>query len=417
MAASQRTSEVRWDGSRLRAGRGWAHGPWMVGVLALLLGCTWILTAGVAHASQTGPATGSAWRVEPTPNPAGATISELSAVSCTSGLACTAVGSHATSLSGPSATLAERWNGTTWRIQHTTLPPTAASGTLFGVSCASATACTAVGSAYNKTTRRTVNLAEAWDGTSWRVQVIPTPQGSTDSSLHGVSCTSWRACTAVGNYDAAGRVFPMAERWNGTTWRLQTVPTPAGNEFFGVSCSAVHACTAVGYHTGTGGTRPVAERWNGKKWRTQAVPLPSGTPGGTLTAVSCSSLRVCTATGGKFSSTAPTLAERWSDMSWSVQRTPSPANFETSRRQVELNGVSCTSATACTASGAYAPGGQTSYFLEAWNGHNWRLVTAPTPTDFAAGALNGTACVLARCTAVGAWSGGAVPVATLAIAS
>jgi hypothetical protein len=42
---------------------------------------------------------------------------------------------------------------------------------------------------------------------------------------------------------------------------------------------------------------------------------------------------------------------------------------------------------------------------------------APHPAGFALGALNGTSCVLARCTAVGAWSGGPIFVATLAMAN
>jgi hypothetical protein len=44
-------------------------------------------------------------------------------------------------------------------------------------------------------------------------------------------------------------------------------------------------------------------------------------------------------------------------------------------------------------------------------------VTAPHPAGFASGALNGTSCVLARCTAVGAWSGRPIFVATLAMAN
>jgi hypothetical protein len=263
-----------------------------------------------------------------------------------------------------------------------------------------------------------VNLAEAWNGTSWRIQAIPNPKGSVNGSLHAVSCTSRSACTAVGSYDnAAGRGVAVAERWNGTAWRLQSVPKPAGTEFFGVSCSTAHACTAAGYRTGTGGTRPIAEAWNGTTWHIQAVPLPHGAPGGILAAVSCTSPRACTATGASFSTTGPTLAERWNGTRWRVQATPFPANSGTSREEVELNGVSCASATACTATGAYAPGGQAAYFLEAWNGRSWRLVTAPRPAGFTAGALNGTSCALARCTAVGAWSGGPVAVATLAMAN
>lgn len=420
MVEQHRMSQVRRDGSGLRARVRWAPATRLLGVLALLLGCTWIVTAGAAQAGQASTAPGSAWKVEPTPNPAGATINELSAVSCTSGRACTAVGSRAASLSSPSFTLAERWNGTRWRIQHAIVPHGAASGTLFAVSCASATACTAVGSASGKAAGLSVNLAEAWNGTSWRVQAIADPSGSTGGSLHGVSCTSRSACTAVGYYNnAAGRELAVAERWNGTRWRIQAVPRPAKSTWFsGVSCSAAHACTAVGYqNNGTGDAQPFAEAWNGTTWRIQAVPLPRGAPGAILTAVSCTSPGACTATGSNFSTAGQTLAERWNGTRWRVQPTPNPANSGTSREEVELNAVSCTSATACTASGEYAPGGQAAYFIEAWNGRSWRLVTAPLPAGFTAGALNGMSCALARCAAVGAWSGGAVPVATLAMAN
>jgi hypothetical protein len=420
MVESHRTGLVRRDGGGVRARVCWMRAVRLLGAVIVLLGFTGIMTAGAAQASQPRTAAGSTWKVEPTPNPAGATINEFSAVSCTSGRACTAVGSHAASLSSPSFALAERWNGTSWRLQRPILPQDAASTTFTGVSCASATACTAVGSAFDKTTRLSVNLAEAWNGTSWRVQAIPTPKGSTGSSLFAVSCTSASACTAVGDYNnATGGVLAVAERWNGTAWRIQPIPRPAKvTPLFGVSCPAARACTAVGYqNNGTGDAQPLAEAWNGTSWHVQAVPLPHGAPGGILVAVSCTLPSACTATGANFSTTGPTLAERWNGTSWRVQPTPSPANFGTSREEVTLNGVSCTSATACTATGAYAPGGKAAYFIEAWNGLGWRLVTAPHPAGFIQGALNGISCTLARCTAVGAWSGGAVPVATLAMAN
>ena len=419
MAASHRMSKVRRDGGGLRAGVRWAHVVRLLSAVIVLLGFSAIVTAGAAQASQPRVAAGSAWKVEPTPNQNrnAAGINELSAVSCTSGRACTAVGSHAASLSSPGFTLAERWNGTSWQIQPTILPKGAESASLTGVSCPSATACTAVGSAFVKATRRSVNLAEAWNGTSWRVQAIPAPKGAANSLLFGVSCTSPTACTAVGYYNnTAGRAVAQAERWNGTTWRLQVVPMPASMELFGVSCSAARACTAVGYRTGTGGTGPLAEAWNGTRWHAQAVPLPHGSPGGILDAVSCTSPRACTATGANFTTTGPTLAERWNGTRWRVQPAPYPANSGLSREEVQLNAVSCTSATACTASGAYAPGGHPAYFLEAWNGRSWRLVTAPHPAGFVQGALNGVSCALARCTAVGAWTGGPISIATLAMA-
>jgi hypothetical protein len=420
MAESHRTGLVRRGSSGVRAGECWRRAVRLLGAVASVLGFLAVVTAGAAQASQPGTAVGSGWRVEPTPNLPSAEINEFSAVSCTSGRACTAVGSHAASLSSPGFTLAQRWNGTSWRIQHTILPNGAASSTFTGVSCASATACTAVGAAIGKATRRGVNLAEAWNGTSWRVQAIPTPMGSTGSSLFAVSCTSASACTAVGNYgNAAGRVLAMAERWNGKAWRIQPLPRPAKvTQLFGVSCPAARACTAVGFqNSGTGDAQPLAEAWNGTRWQVQAVPLPRKAPGGALSAVSCTTPSACTATGTNFSTTGPTLAERWNGKHWRVQPTPNPANFTTSMGEVALNGVSCTSATACTASGKYSPGGNAAYFLEAWNGRRWRLVTAPLPAGFAQGALNGMSCAPARCTAVGAWSGGPVPVATLAMAN
>ena len=419
MAKSKRASQVRRDGSGVR----WAHATRLLGVLTLLLGCTWVVTAGAAQASPTGTAAGNGWKVEPTPNQNrnSAGINELSAVSCTSARSCTAVGSHAASLSSPGFTLAERWNGTRWRIQHTILPKGAQSTTFSGVSCASATACTAVGSTPGKKPDTSVSLAEAWNGTSWRVQAVPAPKGSTSSALFGVSCTSPTACTAVGDYNtAAGRSLVLAERWNGATWRIQAVPKPAMSaSFHAVSCSTAHACTAVGFHAGAGGTRPMAVAWNGTAWHIQAVPLPpasSGSSGGILAAVSCTSPSACTATGANFNNTRPTLAARWNGTSWRIQPTPSPPDFTTSTQEVTLNGVSCASATACTASGQYAPDNNGAYFLEAWNGRSWRLVAAPHPAGFGSGALNSMSCVPARCTAVGAWSGGPIFVATLAMA-
>jgi hypothetical protein len=136
-----------------------------------------------------------------------------------------------------------------------------------------------------------------------------------------------------------------------------------------------------------------------------------------LSAVSCTSPHACTATGTDFGATHPTLAERWNGTRWRVQATPSPANFQQSASAIALDGVSCTSATACAASGEYSPGGLAAYFIEMWNGKKWRLATTPVPAGFSHGALLGMACATDRCAAVGAWSGGALLQATLALAN
>ena len=230
-------------------------------------------------------------------------------MSCTSASACTAVGASS------SGALAERWNGTTWSIQHTPTPTGGSNTLLQGVSCASASACTAVGSTSTSTT--TVTLAERWNGTAWSIQHTPNPTGVQGSGLAGVSCASASACTAVG-IDITGPSSggSLAERWNGTTWSIQHTPTPAGGSSVvlgGVSCTLASACTAVGdYNSGTTGVT-LAERWNGTAWSIQTTPNPTGAPVSLLNGVSCASATACTAAGGYNNGTAGvTLAERWS---------------------------------------------------------------------------------------------------------
>ena len=108
--------------------------------------------------------------------------------------------------------LVERWNGTKWAIQKTPNPVGASSIFLFGVSCTSASACTAVGYYYNGTTY--VTLAERWNGTKWSIQQTPNPTGGSGNQLVGVSCASTSACTAAGQYSNGTTTVTLAERWN-----------------------------------------------------------------------------------------------------------------------------------------------------------------------------------------------------------
>jgi hypothetical protein len=276
----------------------------------------------------------------------------------------------------------------------------------------------AVGSAFQNASRRQTVLIEAWNGKRWQVQ--PSPDiAARDASLYGVSCTSSRSCTAVG-FSLGSPARAIVERWDGSSWRLQAIPQLAKDtHLLGVSCSNAHACIAVGWNNATGNARPLAESWNGKQWRAQTVPLPHGESAGIFEAVSCTSPRACTATGTDFNPGpgGPTLAERWNGRTWRAQRTPSPANSSLSVSEVALDGVSCTSANACTAIGAYSPDHASAYFIESWNGRRWRLLAAPHPADFAHGALLGISCAGARCAAVGAYAGRVRLQSTLAMAN
>lgn len=147
------------------------------------------------------------WSIEPTPNPTGGTNSVLYSVSCVSASACTAAGDYANGMT--SMTLAERWNGTKWSIENTPNPTGAADSFLYGVSCASASVCTAAGLYFDYTADLT--LAEGWNGTTWSIEPTPNPSGGSKSILYSVSCPSAGPCTAVGYHDNGSTNVTLAE--------------------------------------------------------------------------------------------------------------------------------------------------------------------------------------------------------------
>jgi hypothetical protein len=308
------------------------------------------------------------WAIHRTPgNPAGAEGNDLTAVSCTSASACTAVGS-----AGP-GTLAARWDGRTWFIEKTPIPAAAMLSRLAGVSCTSATACTAVGY-YQDRNLAQFPLAERWDGKTWSTQQIP-PTAGGFSGLTRVSCGSATACVAVGN-----AASPLTERWDGTAWTGQ--PTAAGvTSLSDVSCASAAACVAVGNSE----TGPVAERWDGTIWILQALPDGSG-----ASSVSCASARACTAVSTTDS------ALRWDGTTWSKQPL-APATGH-------LSAVSCASARACTAVGDQLVANLGVVLLaEHWNGRNWAIQRIPSPRGSQnSPSLAGVSCAAARaCLAVG----------------
>jgi hypothetical protein len=195
----------------------------------------------------------------------------------------------------------------------------------------------AVGKFFNSTTNRWTRLAEQWNGTSWALKATKNASGETFSTLTGVSCASPAACTAVGGYAL------LAEQWNGTSWANKATPSPTGTtfaDFTGVSCSAASACTAAGGFATTSGAEfpsaPLAERWNGTSWALQTTPNPASEG---FAGSSCPAATSCAAVGSSF-------AEGWNGVTWATQSISTLTIGE-----VELAGVSCSAVNACTAGG------------------------------------------------------------------
>jgi hypothetical protein len=368
---------------------------------------------------------GTSWTLQRARNPAGAVYSVLYSVFCTAATVCVAVGNDLNYRSDDWLTLAEVWHGQAWKVRATPNPAGSIVSYLYGVSCSSKTACTAVGffinSAGSQGNTLGATLAEAWNGTAWTIQPTPNPTGTNTSSidaLDGVSCRSPTSCSAVGYYtDGGSGAKTLAEVWNGTAWTIRPAVDPgrAYSALYGVSCDSATACTAVGYYRERAGTHvALAESSAGTGWTAQAIPVPIGAAPSVLAGVSCGSPRTCTAVGFYRNSpgTTMTLAEAWNGTAWTVQRTPDPA---TATHHV-LAGVSCSSESACVAVGR-SYGQRAGYPLaEVWNGITWAIQpTAKLPGASPDGELSGVSCASAMaCTAVGYYrdgSGQPVPLA------
>jgi hypothetical protein len=335
---------------------------------------------------------GSRWSLVASPSPAGSYNSDLYSVSCAS-VRCLAVGhSYAASFAGKDDTLAESWDGSRWSIIASPSPST--NSALYGVSCASNSNCLAAGLFFNSANNYQT-LAESWNGS--RLVII-----NQDAELAGTSCVDARHCVSVGSYISPRSVSAtLIEFSNGTSrWAVRS-PNPRNSEgsyLSAVSCLSALRCVAVGYYYNLHNTREtLVESWDGVRWAIVPSPNPAGAAYSVLYGISCSSASRCTAVG---SAAGRVLAESWDGSQWTLQDTPDPATTA----YAELNSVSCNQ-TRCLAVGyetdVYYHADLT--LAEVWRNGAWSMVpsAAPGKEEFKASLLHGTSCSNTGCLAVG----------------
>jgi hypothetical protein len=269
---------------------------------------------------------------------------------------------------------------------------------LVGVSCTGRSQCTATGLASTRSGKNVKTLAERWNGTTWAVQSTPTPTSRTllgGTLTGGVSCTSSTTCVADGFSYSKSSMRLLGEGWNGHTWTAQPDATPVvAAESAGIACRWAKDCMAVG---GRLSGMTLAEHWNGRKWS----PLTTKHDG-ELIGVACPATGNCTAVGQNMGGKA--LAAHWNGKAWSDQSVASPDQFNA------LGGVSCTAVKDCVAVGT--GGSVTSSALdlaplaEHWTGGKWAVLTVPDPAPAGdASELNSVSCTSAtNCMAVGDYS-------------
>ncbi|MCW2984053.1 MAG: hypothetical protein JWR63_1623 [Conexibacter sp.] len=338
----------------------------------------------------------AAWSVSSYTAPSN--TSQMAGVACTTASSCVAVGFQ----SGvASLGLSTKWNGSTF----TTLTTASSTSELNGVGCSSATACVAVGA---NLASGSVPHAESYNGTSWSNMTTVTPGSSTFAELDAVACPSSTSCYAVGFYNTATATVPLIETWNGTSWSQQTATLPSGTtnaKLADVSCTSTSACTAVGYYDATSQPRRTfANRWNGTSWANQTVANQSGHTGSELQGVSCTTATACNAVGyyTDSSSVQHSLAQVWNGTLWTLKTVPDPA----SGSGPDLYDISCwtTPSAGCAAVGGYtapAPALNVEPLAASWNGTAWSLATVPKASGMSDTSLAGVSCPT-TCMAVGA---------------
>jgi hypothetical protein len=261
----------------------------------------------------------------------------------------------------------------------------------------------AVGEYFRRSRSPAIPLIERWNGARWSVQSAPSapaPSGYryTNSRLEAVACPSSSLCFAVGQAVAFGAGnapgAPLIERWNGRRWR-RAASLQASGPLTSISCTSTRACTAVGGVENTVGTAnannqhqvysSAIERWNGHSWSLQPFPAPPASLAAIPLGVSCTSAIVCTAVGsaasaqtGQAASFPPDQAVvgNWNAATWSTQtQNYPPAIYRSPSTQTphtSLTAVACQTSASCAAVGSYvASNGDIGPLGAVWDGSTW----------------------------------------------
>ena len=242
---------------------------------------------------------------------------------------------------------------------------------------------------------------------TWAIAPSPNTSSTQNNDLSAVSCTSPTACVSVGAFNNGTNDQTLVETWNGTTWSITPSPNTSptqNNNLNAVSCPSPKTCVAVGYSYDGTRFRTLIETWDGTAWTITSSPDTSSTMHDILNGVSCTSSSACVAVGRYESDTNErTLIETWDGTAWSIAVSP---NASTTMPNV-LESVSCTSPRACTSVGYYSDGSNDLTLVEAWDGTAWSITPSPNPSTSQSNYLAGVSCSSpAACAAAGVSNNG-----------
>lgn len=238
---------------------------------------------------------GKRWRALATPTLTGPRgRSGLGSVSCVSTSMCVALGFWTRTAGGTSTAIAEEWNGARWRLLHVRFPRGSFPSS---ISCVRR-ACMIVGQRVVGPSGRISALADLLTGSRLRPLKPFVAKGSVGGFLAGVSCTSDSFCAAVGGQfppNVHGTIN-LAETWNGRTWRVRRTPHAAKFDTLleAVSCASPDLCMAGG--SSVAGLRPAMTSyllWRHGIWRTLQADRELAGPPDVPTSFSCPAVTRC----------------------------------------------------------------------------------------------------------------------------
>jgi hypothetical protein len=318
------------------------------------------------------------WSQVASPN-SGGSDNSLGGVSATSPSDAWAVGVFApNSKTGFTLTLAEHWDGVSWKIVAT--PNVGSlSNNFYAVAALASNNAWAVGN-YIGSDYASHTLIENWNGSAW--SIVPSPDGGPGNNvLTGVSGTGASDVWAVGQSRTAGGAFQtLVEHWNGTIWQVVSSPNPgvSDNILNGVVALAPNNAYAVGQALGNASPdQPLVLNWNGSTW--SVAPTPSLANTGVLYGVGGAASAAFTV--GDVFPLAPTqtlVDQSLNGTSWTVASSPNGSSSDNVLYSVAA--VPGTSGSSAWAVGQYVGStGSIVTLIEQWNGSSWSIASSPNP--------------------------------------
>ena len=335
-------------------------------------------------------------------------VGAVNALSCVDSGDCVAGGYYIDSAGIRQAFLAQEVSGVWQTAVNVTSGLNTTGAAVSALSCSSVGACTAVG--YYGDANGSHGFAVTISGGSVGSPVALGDSLGTNSSLVALACADALDCTAVGQYvDASGITQPMTVSEASGTWASPvSLSSATGGQLTSVACSAAGSCVAGGYTVDASGVH------HGVVYTLSVGAWDSGTPvgiagdsGSAVTSISCAG---STCEAGGYSIDA-------SGVHWGIVADGSAGWASTpvtvaGAQASSVSSVACTS-TECWAAGSFSgPVGSEPFVASstnAWTGQGLSSgsLSAGTGQGTSLACVDGTSCVVGGSYAIG--TGAAVP--------